>query len=176
MPRHIVRPTDGSANRGELLAGLISELREPKAIGQPIVLEDHTPETNSVRVQVVWDRWDECPRDARSGIVLEAYENICGREFRRQITLALGVTVAEATAMGLLPFKVLPARRKDEHPANAEYERAMRESGATAIPGEAGPQIRCATLEDAEATIERLVQTLPGSKWVIAQEVSAFSD
>jgi hypothetical protein len=176
MPRHIVRPTEGGANRAELLADLMNELSKPKAIGRPIVLEDHTPETDSVRVQVIWDRWDECPRDARSGIILEAYENTYGKEFRRQITLALGVTVAEAAGMGLLPFKVMPARRRDGQPSREESKRAMFESGASTIPGEAGPQIRCATLEDAEATIEYLEDKVPDSKWIIAQEMAAFSD
>jgi hypothetical protein len=178
MPVHRRTPPEAGANRDELVADLARELRNPTLIGQPIVLEDDTPETNSMRVHVIWDRWNDCPRDARSAIILDAYRNaMFSRELIDQITLALGVTVPEAIAMGLLPFQVVPSRRLGEQHSIEEYRQAMLTAGASALASAEHPQIRCATQEDAEKTIECLEQSLPNLKWIIvAQEIGSLSE
>jgi hypothetical protein len=177
MPLHRRKPAEGGAQRDELVAELAGELRAPKPVGQPIIIEDDTPETNSVRVHVIWDRWHDCPGELRSGVILDAYATAeYSDEFVGKITFALGVTIPEATEMGLVPFQVVPGRRKDERPTNDEYRQAMIDAGASILAGKERPQIRCATIEDAEKTIERLETRLPGSKWIVAQEVGSLTD
>ena len=106
MPIHRRSPPQRSTSDGSLLNDLVAELKQPRDMGQPIIIEDSTPETHSLRVNVVWDRWEECPRELRAGIIIDAYKEARGEEVRQQITLALGVTVPEAVAIGLLPFHV----------------------------------------------------------------------
>jgi hypothetical protein len=175
MPVHRRSPTANSRGCAQILHDLIEELKNPRPMGQPIVLEDRTPETNSIRVHVIWDRWSQCDRTRRSGIVLAAYEEVFGAETRRQITLALGMTVAEAIATGLLPYRIVPARRRGTRLTDAKYRNAMVLAGAIRIAGDDWPQLRFATQEDAEITLEHLIQTLPESKWIIIQEVEDAS-
>ena len=174
MPRHERKPAKASPEHEKLVDELVGELRNPKPIGQPIVLEDHTPETDSIRINVVWDRWEECPREARSTIILNAYKRFFDKETFQQIRLVLGTTVPEAVALGLLPFGVEPARRKTGDPTQEAYCRTMVAAGASKVPGTELPQLRFATREDAENALEHLEQALPNSRWilVINQDVS----
>ncbi len=174
MPRHERKPAKIGPGHEKLVDALVGELRDPKPIGQPIVLEDHTPETDSIRINVVWDRWEECPREARSTIILDAYKRFFDKETFQQITLTLGTTVPEAVALGLLPFGIEPARSRAGDATQKEYCDAMTEAGASSVPGLDMPQLRFATREDAENGLEHLEQTLPNSRWilVINQDVS----
>ena len=177
MPVHRRSPPDAGEQRSDLLDELIRELEDPKPIGQPIILEDDKLERNCLQVQVAWDRWEDCPREARSGIIAEAYEHVFGPERRKEITLALGLTIPEAAAMGLLPFQLLPARKKDENPAHDEYCKAMVQAGASVLSNVEEPELRCATLDDARETVKRLTQVVPNSEWIIVKhELTAFDD
>jgi hypothetical protein len=175
MPVHRRSPTANSGGCGEILQDLIKELKNPRPRGQPIIVEDRTPETNSIRVHVIWDRWGQCDRTRRAGIVLAAYEEVFGAETRGQVTLVLGLTVAEAIATGLLPYRIVPARRRGARPADEKYQNVMVKEGAITIASDDWPQLRFATQEDAEITLEHLMQTLPDSKWIIIQEVEDAS-
>jgi hypothetical protein len=142
-------------------------------MGQPIILEDGSANGESVRVQVVWDRWEAVPGELRSAIILEAYATALGDAYRQKIKLALGVTVPEAVEVGLLPFQIIPARRKGGEPSQEAYRKVMIDAGASLLFGEDRPQLRFASIEDAEVATERLQEMLPNSRWIITQEVSA---
>ena len=173
MPRHTRMPPEAGAERDRLLDELTHELREPKGFGQPIILEDATPETNSLRVHVVWDEWETCPRQARSEIILQAYGAAWhSQEAVDKISLALGLTVPEAAAIGLLPFRIVPAANgRHGGPSEEACRDAMVSAGASVLLSKQAPILRCATLEDAEKTLEYLEQTLPDSKWRIIEEL-----
>ncbi len=172
MPRHIRTAIASTGESRTLIADLAREIQSPRPTGQPIILEDGNLNGESVRVQVVWDRWEEVPGELRSAIILDAYATALGDAYRQKIKLALGMTVPEAIEVGLLPFQIIPARRKDGDPSHEECRKAMIDAGASLLTGEDRPQLRYATIEDAEAAIERLQETLPKSRWIIAQEVS----
>ncbi len=173
MPRHERKPAEASPESEKLVDDLLRELRNPRPIGQPIVLEDQTPETDSIRINVIWDRWEECPREARSTIILDAYKNFFDKEAFGQITMTLGTTVAEAVGLGLLPLGIEPARSRTGDPTQKEYCDAMTEAGASSIPGLELPQLRFATREDAENTLEHLQETLPKSRWILVINAEA---
>lgn len=168
MPRHVRSDTTTAERMDELVLELARELNRPKSFGQPIILEDQTPKTNTVRTQVVWDRWDECPEHLRTDAILEAYESAFGTDFRRKITLALGVTLPEAIAIGLLPYQVL-YRTKGMKKENEKAYRAMREFGATTLEDSERPMLRFATLDAADVAVELLEKKIPGSKWTIKE-------
>lgn len=172
MPIHKRSPAVDTAAIASLRDDLAKELENPQSTGQPIILEDHTPQTNSIRVHVIWDRWRECDRSLQSDVICDAYEKARGNDIRRQITLALGSTVPEAIAIGLLPYRIVPARRKTDDPSDEDYRKVMMEAGALEMAGDDLPQLRFAAQEDVELTLEHLQQALPRSRWITIQEVS----
>ena len=175
MPRHQRMPAVVSTGEtASLVRELAKELKNPRPMGQPIILEDSLL-GNAVSVQVVWDRWHDVPPESQTQVIYDAYSAAFGEEYRQKIRLALGVTVPEAANLGLLPFQIIPARRKDGEPSQEEYRKAMIDAGASLLSGEDRPQLRFATIEDAEAAMEHLQGMLPNSRWIIAQELSSSS-
>ncbi len=171
MPLHQIGSRGIGMDRDRLLASLVHELREPQPIGQPIILEEQTPETKTMRVYVIWDLWEECPRELRSDIILDAYGEARGDKIKQEITLVLGVTVPEAADMGLLSYTIEPTKRQLGSPSYDEHIDAMLKAGASVLTDPHRPQLRFASLEDAEAAVEHLQNILPKSKWLITQEV-----
>jgi hypothetical protein len=175
MVRHSRPSARICSTRENLVSFLRGELKNSSRIEQPVILEDHTPETDTVRVHVIWDRWEECPREQRTDIILDAYLSL-GAEWRSKITLALGITPAEAVSLGLLPFQVVPTSRNQDRYTAEEYQKAMAKLDVPRVVSNGAPEIRFATIEDAEAATEALEKILPGSKWLIKQEVFSSLD
>ncbi len=155
-----------------LAAELASELKSAREGGQPRIEEQHFPKTGAVRVTVLWDKWAPLPDEERSVVILRAYEQVEGEEFRDRIALAIGLTIPEAYESGMLPFRLLPVVRKGDPVTPEECARAMVGEGASILFDPNNPQLRLATGEEAEACRKRLVQALPGSEpvWVIEKE------
>ena len=176
MPRHVRGADQPSVDVRSLTTELLHELQDPQPFGQPIILEDRTPETSSMRVHVIWDRWEGCLRRVRSAVIADAYRSLNYIQADEQLTVCLGLTVPEAVSIGLLPYEVVSARRRDESPSLAEYRQAILQVGASTLSSGEHPRLRFAALEDAEAAMEHLLEKLPGSKWIIKQEVSVPGD
>lgn len=174
MPYVRRTPATRRSQCDDLRRELEDELRHAKATGQPIILEDETTSTKSIRIYVIWDRWKECDSEARTDVIRSVYQNVRGEDIANQITLAIGVTMREAITMGLLPYQVVPTRRKDDSISDERYRNAMTEAGAADLGGVL--QLRFSAYEDAEACYERLLEAVPGSKWVIQQEVYAADE
>jgi hypothetical protein len=176
MPRHPPTEPTEYAERQTLVAELAQELQKPRHFGQPIILEKLATGTQSVITDVIWDRWEGCPSELRADIILDAYEKALGAEYRDKISLAIGITVPEAAAMGMLPYWVSPMGRTREALSEKELQ-AIIEAGGSRMSTSRMPEVpwlpgvRCATLEDAVATLGHLQDILPDSKWMIAQEV-----
>ncbi len=173
-----VRRLTASADEPAIAAlrgNLVKELTSPKEFGQPIILEDPTPETDSMRVYVIWDDWAECPREHRAQAIVEAYKEVRGDAVQLPITLASGLTVPEASSVGLLPYQIAPPLKKDPQVPQAEYRKAMIDLGASTLLGSDNPQLRLPTLKDAEAAIEHLEKALPRARWILIREVPEAS-
>jgi hypothetical protein len=129
----------------------------------------------TARVVVFWDRWDRLPLDERTAVILHAYERAEGREYRKKIALASGLTIPEGHAAGMLPFQILTAVRGSDPVTPEQCRQAMLEEGASTLMGPDAPQLRFPTEEDAEACRRRLIQRLPGSEpvWIINRELTA---
>jgi hypothetical protein len=160
-----------------LLEELTSELKNEKDSGQPIIDEQHSPTTRSVRVNVIWDQWSGVSDEDRTAIILNAYEAVEGKEFRDRIALAVGLTVPEAAASGLLPFEVIAALRTSDNITLQQCRAAMVAEGASVLVDAEKPMLRFATLEEAQACIRRLGEKLPGSQpvWIVSRNVADIS-
>ncbi len=106
----------------------------------------------------------------RAGFVREAFERVRGKDFAGRIMLAVGNTLPEAARIGLLPYEVLPLRRKTDPLTREQYANATIEEGASTLDNPAKPMLRFETIEEAAACKERLERQLPGSHWSIIQQ------
>lgn len=156
---------------------LAEELKSARMSGQPIIYEQEFP-SGKLRVTVIWDAWDRSHMEERTDVILRAYEQAEGRGFRDRIALASGLTVPEAHAAGMLPVRIITALRKEDPVTLDQCRQAMIEEGASTLLATDIPQLRFATLEEAEAARKRLIKRLPQSEpaWVISQEVGSVDD
>ena len=159
-----------------LVDGLVEELRNPKEFGQPVNLEDRTPSTKSIRLHVVWDDWQDCPRQSRDRVIYEAYERSGKVPPGERITLAIGLTVPEAASLGLLPMRVVPVPGSGSVPSREQFRQVALKLGGSILRKRREPELRCATYEQAKITIDRLQEELPGSEWIVVREIHVGDD
>jgi hypothetical protein len=173
MPRIRVGVKSAStATSNSLAEKLAAELKSDRDYGQPLVYEQEYA-TKKCRVTVIWDEWADVSLEERSVAILRAYELADGANARDKIALASGLTVPEATAAGMLPFRVITGLRKTDPVSSNEVRMAMLEQGASELDEADGLQLRFATREEAEACRERLIRKLPASEpiWIISRDI-----
>jgi hypothetical protein len=176
MPRHIIRPPDSSSPKyAKLVKKLVEELKGDRVGIQPVILEFHVPATGSRHVRVIWDEWERIADDQRSLIIVEAYMKLEGEEVEEQLTMADGVTPVEALALGLLPFRIVPIRKRDDPIPVEEYRKAQINEAKNTLLGPRAEELRYPLLEDADAGMRRLQGALPGAHWSVVHEVGAES-
>src|SRR5438132_8664011 len=135
MPRYIVTPHARSPKHERYVKKLTQEFRTSSQNVQPIILEEQVPSTKSRHVRVIWDAWKELTDEQRSDVIVDAYMQAEGPEAAAEITLAEGVTPQEALALGILPFKVVPARSKTESLSMADYQAALTAEARNTLIG-----------------------------------------
>jgi hypothetical protein len=87
-----------------LVDDLKSEWLEAPVEGQEapdIFLFEPEGQFQPVHVYVAWDRWSALDQETRSEIIMRAYEQVDEAKAVR-VTLAMGLTKAEARAKGML--------------------------------------------------------------------------
>src|SRR5947209_7682221 len=114
MPRFIIPSRADSSKNERLVKKLAQELRTPSSNVQPLILEERIPSTKSRHVRVIWDAWKDLGDEQRSAVITDAYAEAEGQQAADDITIAEGLTPQEALALGLLPFKVVPTRKKND--------------------------------------------------------------
>jgi hypothetical protein len=175
MPRKQIGPESTIGRvRKDLAEQLATELKSNREAGQPVIYE-HVFKTGKVRVIVIWDKWHDVPLQERSATILRAYEIAEGPESRDRIALASGLTVPEAHAAGMLPYRIITALRKNDPVTFDQARQAMRDEGGSQLYDPTTVQLRFATEQEAEAARERLIQRFPGSEdvWMIEREITA---
>jgi hypothetical protein len=114
----------------KLVDALAQELRTPtQGLDAPVVFEDQVPQTRSINVIVVWQRFQEVPQERRSTLILDAYESF-NKKRLQQIRFASGVTPDEAIRGGYLPYKIVPATRRSDGISPKEIRQAIEKAGA----------------------------------------------
>jgi hypothetical protein len=170
MPRHIRTPPPRHPHYQRLVTRLAQELASPGEGPQPYILEEHQPDLHTRHVHVIWDDWKALPFEQRYDILLGAYKQAEGEEAAAEVMVASGLTAPDALGLGLLPYKVEAARRKnDSHPPEAYAEAAEAEAPRTLL-GHLSHGLRYARLEDAEEAVRRLRKALPRSAWAVVRE------
>jgi hypothetical protein len=176
MPRIILKGPPRPPSYERLVKRLAQELTAPGKEVQPLILEQVIEATGSRHVHVIWDEWKGLSDEQRSAVILQAYAEVEGAKAAPEITLASGVTAEEALSLGLLPYKVVPMRKRHEsEPPAAAYKKALKAEARQALVGTEALELRYARIEDAEEARKRLEKTLPGSHWAVVQEVASES-
>jgi hypothetical protein len=153
--------------RQEILDRLVEELRSPGDRGQPLILENPIGETDNFNVYVIWDRWAGLPHFLRSTVIVGAYMKFNGTGPNR-IPIASGLTVSEAILEGLLPVRIEPVGRRDDHFPLEQLRAAMVDEGAIEAIGSL--QLRFTSLEDAQAVFDRLQARFPASFRLVEEQ------
>lgn len=156
---------------------LADELKSGRQSGQPVIYEQTFSSSGKVRVTVIWDEWDHISLEDRTSIILQAYQSVLP-DVRGRIALASGLTVPEASAAGMLPFRIITARRDGDPVTLEDCKKAMIRQGASTLISADSPQLRFATLKEAEAARDRLIKDLPesGPIWVISRDLDKVED
>ena len=177
MPRHIIRPSPRSPKHDRFVKKLAQELRSPGTQPQrSLVLEEEVPATGSRHVHVVWDQWKKLSDEERTDVIIEAYSQAEGPPYAEQITIASGLTPAEALTLGFLPWHVKPLP-SSPGTADAEVKRALEAEAKNTLLGARALSnygLRYARQEDADEALARLMRDIPQINWTIAQDV--YSD
>lgn len=168
MPRRKLANEKPRSTDRNLVIRLAEELKSNRKIGQPVIYEQEFP-GERIRATVIWDEWDRLELEERTSVILRAYVEAEGTKYRNRIVLASGLTIPEAEAAGMLPFQIIIGLRKEDPVTQEECQRAMIEVGGSTLLDPQNPQLRFATLEEANAARNELIGRLPMSEevWVI---------
>ena len=91
-----------SATAAALKDRLLNEWRSPDPNArQPIILEEPARTSEPTHVYVIWDDWSDLDQVERSEIIMDAFEDRYGKDRACNVTVALGLTPAEAERMGI---------------------------------------------------------------------------
>jgi hypothetical protein len=153
----------------QLLNTLKNEWNNPKESGLPIIIEDQSLRTKSVRLYVIWDRFSEVPRDVRSQLIAEAYKDI-HRDASEQITLIIGYDVEEAVNVGLLPYKIECRLKSSEKETYEKCRQALLQFGAWQRRGQL--ELRFADEKNARKVYSNLQQQCQGPFWAFVIEIN----
>ena len=151
---------------------LVSEWREPRAFGQPLIREEAFARSGLVGLSVIWDEWESRSDEERVAIILSAYAEVSGTNPEGCVALASGFTEPEAAESGLLPFEVRPLLRKTDPPEwHTGCRQAMFDLGASDLWKKGQPRLRLPTEELAAEYVRELSTRVPGSDdvWTVTR-------
>lgn len=81
---------------------LASEWKDPQeGNAEPVIIEESVNQQAPENLYVVWEEWHGLSQRDRSRVILNAYERVQGRNFALNVTVAMGVTAAEAQQYGI---------------------------------------------------------------------------
>ena len=161
------------ANKADLVKELAQEWKDETKAKQPLIYENEISQTRSLHVLVVWDKWANIEDRERSAIILEAFQSAFP-ERGPVITIALGLTMEEAIAMGYFPYKIEPLVGEMDEAEKDAIEKIMLAENENAIRTTNGLELRYRTFQEAFEAYERLNTKRPGC-WNLNPGDSALS-
>ena len=111
MPVFEIGSVGNTNERQQLVRELASEWLKPQpgAVEPQIALE-RTADGKPLHVYVVWSKWEHIDRVERSEIIMDAALAVLPPDDTYSITIAMGLTPAEANRMGLAKQLGTPSR------------------------------------------------------------------
>ncbi len=96
----LTRPV--GSNQTELESRLVQEWSHPQnGSSEPVIIEESEIRQVPSHLYVIWDEWRLLSQYERSKIILNVYEQVRGRNFALNVSVAMGLTPEEAQRMGI---------------------------------------------------------------------------
>lgn len=91
-----------SDEAARLVSRLADELRQPApGEAQPLILLEGGDAEHPQHIYVIWDEWRDISGIERSEVIMEAFEHAKGKDRCLDVTLAMGLTSAEAKRLNI---------------------------------------------------------------------------
>jgi hypothetical protein len=102
MPVKKLSQRQPSPEAQDLKARLVHEWTKKRSTAaQPIILEESGRSNEPLRIYVVWDDWHALSGIERSEIIMDAFEEVHGKDKALGVAVAMGLTPPEADRMGI---------------------------------------------------------------------------
>ena len=89
--------------REDLKQRLVEEWRDPHPGDvEPLIIEEST-DGHPIHVYVIWDDWGDMSLQERADLLMEAFQEVKGLDEVLNVSIAMGITRAEARRMGIQP-------------------------------------------------------------------------
>lgn len=88
-------------NHEEMVRLLVEEIGQGRAGTGPQIIQQQVQGSDRLHVYVIWDRWPGVLEEHRSAAILDAYREHFGESTMSRVSIAMGLTPAEAEAMGI---------------------------------------------------------------------------
>src|SRR3954454_3764574 len=138
------------SDRERFVSDIEKAIEVPSKEHPPFVFSQRIGATDAINTTVVTQAWKELSHEERSGVIVEAHR----RHGDGEVTIALGLTLDEAAASGLLPYSIVPLVKQSDPVDFAIIREAMIKEGALETPG--GPVLRFSDVEAARNVYRRL--------------------
>jgi hypothetical protein len=137
----------------------------------PLVLVNRVPQTKTVHVVVIWDRWKDLTVPERGRVITDAFL-AADPDRREPVTFPMGLTPGEALRQGFLPYQIIPLVRSSDGVSNEQVARAMQAAGGVLLRVGDEVQLRFATRGQANEAYRRLLERINKPIWTISEELS----
>jgi hypothetical protein len=102
MPVRQLRPRKPTPSARALKDRLLAEWRNADSTAaQPVILEERGGSNQPIHIYVVWDDWASLSDVERSEVIVEAFEDRYGKDEALNMTVAMGLTTAEADRLAI---------------------------------------------------------------------------
>jgi hypothetical protein len=104
MPIKDISCGDTGSLAKSLTRRLAREWKKPKKSGEPVIVQKSSRASHSAQIYVVWSEWGDLSQEDRSEIIMDAYEQTHSPQEALILTVAMGLTPAEADKMEI-PYR-----------------------------------------------------------------------
>ena len=102
MPLRNRRSAERTPETSDLQLRLVEEWRDPsEEAEEPVIIEETHAENLPTHLYVIWRAWGDLSQRDRSEIIMDAYEEVRGPDGALLVSVAMGLTPAEAERMGI---------------------------------------------------------------------------
>ena len=120
------------SDRERFVSDIERALEAPSKEHPPFVFSQRIGATDAINTTVVTQVWKGLSHEERSDVIVEAHR----RHGDGEVTIALGLTVDEASASGLLPYSIVPLVKQSDPVDPESIRSAMIEEGALETPAD----------------------------------------
>lgn len=142
---------------------------DPDSPDVPLTVLNRIPQTKSVHLLVVWDKWKDLPIPARARVITDAFAAAFPAD-DAVVRLPIGVTSGEALTQGYLCYQIIPLPRPSDHVTAKQLKDAMESAGGVLLQLGGERHLRFATRGQAEGAYRRLLEKINKPIWTLSVE------